>query len=872
MTVLILPLNDPRAALDTAGGKGASLARLSAAGLPVPGGFHVTTEAYRRFVAANDLQPRILAAVRAADPAQPATLDAAARAIAEWFAAGDVPAELAAAVATAYADLGDSPAVAVRSSATAEDLPELSFAGQQETFLNVQGVPAVLAAVRHCWASLWTARAIAYRAQHGIDQDAVSLAAVVQSLVDAEAAGVLFTANPVTGRRDEVMISAAWGLGEAVVGGVVTPDTITVEKATGRVRARETADKQVMTVRTAGGTVEGPVPDDLRRAPVLDDAAAAELARYGVQIEELYGAPMDIEWARAGGRFAILQARPITALPAEPAPEPAMDWTLPTPKGKYVRMSITEIMPGPLSPLFETMGMGAIREGVQQLFKDFTGMPRGTYPEDYVTTINGFAYGSANYTARQWLTIAWYVLPRINWMFTKTVPLWQDVMLPRYAETVARWEGRPLEGLAPSELLAGVREILKAFAEHLATLLVATMGAAAGSEGLFTQIYRKWVWRAGDPDAVAFVLGLDSKPIRGEKALFDLAQWCRERPGLAAFMDATEPQSLAAQWEREAAPAGVDAADWQEWQRRFREYLRTYGYAIYDLDFSRPLPADDPAPMLATLKLFMRGEGRNPYERQQTFAARREQGAATVRARFKRGVKRWAFEKSLAWAQKQAPLREDGLAEVGLGYPALRRLLREIGRCLAAAGAISGPEDIFWLEEAEIAQGVAALERGEAPANHMAPVRQRQALWRARARVVPPPKLPAAGPVKLLGLNMEQFIATREQDENGNVLHGVPGSPGRVTAPARVLRGPEDFDRMRPGEVLVASFTTPAWTPLFAMASAVVTDIGGPLSHSSIVAREYAIPAVLGLGSATRRIHNGQPVTVDGTSGTVTLE
>jgi pyruvate,water dikinase len=290
----VLPLDDPQATLETAGGKGESLARLANAGLPVPAGFHVTTAAYRAFVAANNLEPAILAALAGTDPTDLVALEVASGQIRQHFAAAAIPEDIAATIRSAYAGLATTPypvpdtlsqvrhhllPVAVRSSATAEDLPEASFAGQQETFLNVSGPDEVLAAAVKCWASLWTARAIAYRARHGITPESVALAVVVQTLVPAEAAGVLFTADPVTGCRDQIVISAAWGLGEAIVGGLVTPDSLTVDKATGRVLERQTADKQVMTVRADGGTHEQPVPDHLRRAPVLDDGAAAELVR-----------------------------------------------------------------------------------------------------------------------------------------------------------------------------------------------------------------------------------------------------------------------------------------------------------------------------------------------------------------------------------------------------------------------------------------------------------------------------------------------------------------------------------------------------------------------------------------------------------------
>ncbi len=313
----VLGLDDVRASLAVVGGKGAVLAQLCAAGLPVPPGFHVVTVAYDRFVRENGLQPRIpavLAPVRADDPA---SLNTASGAITRLFLGGRMPEAVAGAIRTAYARLhGDSPAVAVRSSGTAEDLPKLSFAGQQETYLNIHGPEDVLKTVQRCWASLWTARAIGYRAQNHIPPNAVQIAVVVQVLVQADSAGILFTANPLNGRRDQAVINAAWGLGEAVVGGQVDPDTLIIDRAKQTVLLRETADKSIMTALTPTGTVEQPVPTTLRNVPVLDDKAALELVQLGERIEGLYRRPMDIEWARAEGRFAILQARPITALPA----------------------------------------------------------------------------------------------------------------------------------------------------------------------------------------------------------------------------------------------------------------------------------------------------------------------------------------------------------------------------------------------------------------------------------------------------------------------------------------------------------------------------------------------------------------------------
>ena len=287
--------------------------------------------------------------------------------------------------ASAQSSIENQKYVAVRSSATAEDLPGASFAGQQDTYLNIRGEQAVLEAVKRCWASLWTARAMAYRARQNIAPDEVALAVVVQELVFAEAAGVMFTANPVNGRRDELMITAAWGLGEAIVSGAVTPDTITVNKSTRRPVRRETAEKLVMTVRTDAGTNEQPVPERLKKAPVLNNARVKELARLGLEIETLYAAPMDIEWALAGGKFAIVQARPVTALP-----EPPLDWPVPAPKVILSRGSFAELLPDPVSPLFGTLAVPLAEKASLAMMSDIGGIDD---PDSYVVAVvNGYVY------------------------------------------------------------------------------------------------------------------------------------------------------------------------------------------------------------------------------------------------------------------------------------------------------------------------------------------------------------------------------------------------------------------------------------------------------------------------------------------------
>ncbi len=862
-----LTLSDPRATLAIAGGKGASLARLVAAGLPVPDGFHVTTEAYQRFVDENDLQTRIVAALEPADPAQPATLEATSQAIRELFSQAQIPADIARAVAQAYAGLpGADPHVAVRSSATAEDLPEASFAGQQETYLNVKGADDALEAVKRCWASLWTARAIGYRTRQNIDQETVKLAVVVQLLVPAEAAGVLFTANPVTGARDQAVISAAWGLGEAVVGGLVTPDALTVSKATGEVLARETADKQVMTTRVDGGTEEHPVPEELRDAPVLSDEQAAELTRLGTQIEQLYERPMDIEWTLVDNKFDIVQARPITALP-EPEVEPPTEWPMPDPKGQYVRASIIDLMPDPISPLFKTIGFRAYSAGLKHTMTEILQSP-AVIPEEHMITINSYAYQDAHMSGPMLWWALTKMIPGMPRMLRTGVSFWRENGRAPYVETIQNWEDQSLPDLSAAELLDGVKELVKAAMYNL-TAQMTWMGACAGSEMLFTRVYDKLIKRAGEPEATAFLMGYDSIPIRAEKSLYDLAAWCRARDTFAAHILNRSSEQLLAQLEEDRVPSDVAADDWQVFRERFQAHVQRFGHIIYDLDVAKPLPLDDPTPMMGMIQMYLRGEGADPHERQKMLETRRMQVVESVFGRIK-GLKRWAFRTTLGWAQSLSEIREDAIADIGLGYPVLRRIVRELGRLLVDAQAVEHPEDVFWLRQEELEQTVAELERGKPLPTMVACVQERKAFSRAAKRVTPPPVLPPSKK-RVMGFSVEGVTAVDEGSQTGDTIKGAGTSAGQVTAPACVLHGPEDFGQMQPGHILVAGITTPAWTPLFAMAAGVITDIGGPLSHGSIVAREYGIPAVMGTGVATRRIHSGQILTMDGGAGVITL-
>lgn len=803
------------------GGKAANLGELVRAGFDVPPGFVVTTQGYLDFVATHGRAARI-AELAEQGPERAAEI----RAVFD----GELPIELADAVVTAYEGLG-SPPVAVRSSATAEDLPDASFAGQQDTYLDVRGADAVLTAVRNCWASLWTDRAITYRQQHRVGAEELSLAVIVQEMVPAEVAGVMFTANPLNGRTDQTVISAARGLGEAVVSGTTTTEETVVELA----------PRQL--IRSSGGGER-----------VLTEETAYGLAELGRRIEAHFGSPQDVEWALVGERLHVLQARPVTALAAPEAPPPT-DWSVPDPTSLYARASIVEQLPDPLTPLFADLIDGAVTRSLTDLMTELIG-PGAVRPGDVaLPTVNGYAY--YRYGRAGMLRISLLSFKALGVLGNgrrSSRERWRSYAHPRYRQAVAAWAGRDLATLSPADLVAGVEALLFAGAEYY-TSVQTIIPVAAMSEVAFTRYYEGVVRRPGDPAAATYLLGFDSLPLRAEKSLYELARWTRDDPELVAALTSTSSPELL---------ADKSAADprWPELWHRLQAHLDAYGHLVYNLDFANPVPADDPAPLIDTVRFYLGHEPLDPDVRQLRSAVAREAATTAVLARLD-GPRRRLFRGLLGWAQQAAPVREDALADVGLAWPQLRRLLAELGRRIVAAGVVQDVDDVYWLRAAELAAALSA----DRPDPLDAEIEQRRRVWRGARRVTPPQVLPERGWLRL----MERWLPAASTAQTGDVLTGLAGSAGRVTAVARVLEGPGDFGQFQAGEILVAPITTPAWTALFVRAAGVVTDVGGPLSHSSIVAREYGIPAVLGTGVATRRIHTGQRITVDGDAGTVTL-
>jgi pyruvate,water dikinase len=352
-------------------------------------------------------------------------------------------------------------------------------------------------------------------------------------------------------------------------------------------------------------------------------------------------------------------------------------------------------------------------------------------------------------------------------------------------------------------------------------------------------------------------------PVRAEQSLFDIAVWVNQNSVLMQYMHDTSTEKLVADYKLDQIPGGIPSDLWVAYCCRFDRHFEKFGRTAYEYDFANPTPAEAPSPQFNAVKLFLEDKAISPYERYQEALEKREQATKSVLNRIGWPRKGW-FEKLLKKAHETGAIREDSIFDMGMGHPIIRSMFAELGRRCVAGNAINAAEDIYWLEEQELQTLVTAIESKVPLPNYADQIPRRKTEWQAALQIVPPVMLPEKS-------FWQRFIGggAPEEKDGKTVLTGLGTSSGQVSAPACVLLSPEDFPRMKLGDVLVATTTTPAWTPLFALASAVVTDIGGPLSHSSIVAREYGIPAVMAARNATRFIRNGQIVTVDGKAGTV---
>jgi pyruvate,water dikinase len=887
-----LPLNSPQANLAKTGGKGMNLARLARAELPVPGGFLITTQAYRDFVDSNNLALTIQQTIAQTDFNNPAALNEASTAIRAQFDQGQMPTQIKQAIMAAYQNLIDNQKssienlpVAVRSSATAEDLPDMSFAGQQDTFLHVIGEAALLKAVVDCWSSLWTARAIGYRARNGIAHEDVALAVVVQIMVPSEASGVLFTANPLNGKRSEMVIDATLGLGEALVSGQVEPDQYIVGE-NGTILQKQIGAKSTIIRGLAGG---GVVTEQVAAAnqQAIPDAVIGELAALGQQVADLFAFPQDIEWGWADGKLYLLQSRPITSL--FPVPE----WAAQNPQLQvmFSFASVQGVM-DPITPLGQDTlkgmlpGLGQlfdlhrsranqtlVLDSAERLWVNFTAAVRHPMGRKVIGTAlpmidptAGQAIGSLLddprlQPERRWFRIKTFV--RVGRFLLPVLGgVWRAMRHPDRERAAAQAVLREMEQGCAQDLTTAVTlpQWLNSFEHYtrdgLATVLIRFLPLVAAGMASLRLVYKltEPIHEQGT-DPLVLMRGLPHNvTTEMDLTLWHTAQAIRADEAAYQAISQGDPEELAQAYRARTLPTAGQTA--------VTHFLEKYGMrGLAEIDFGRPRWRDNPAPIFRTLQSYL--QITDPDQAPEAVFAQGAEAANTAVTQMTTALKQTRHgrlrAKLLPIAVRRlralAGLRESPKFLIISLFGHLRRALDPIAADLAAQGILAQPDDIFFLYVDDLA-AIAAGQTEGWPAR----IRERQARAAREKQRRQIPNL-------LLSDGTAFYEGTASGDGD---LSGTPVSPGSAEGIVHIVLDPHQA-QLAPGEILVCPGTDPAWTPLFLAAGGLITEVGGLMTHGSVVAREYGIPAVVGVHQATTRLQTGQRIRLDGSSGQIDI-
>jgi pyruvate,water dikinase len=820
----LLPLNDvAKDDIASAGGKGANLGELIKIGMSVPPGFVITTAAYRELAATD---PSLRPGVDLGDGA----------AIRKAWEQVRLPDPLVDQIRDRYQALrqaqgaegqaqGAAVRVAVRSSATAEDLAEAAFAGQQDTYLDVVGVDDLLDAVRRCWASLWTERAISYRAKNGIDADDLAIAVVVQAMVPAAVAGVLFTADPVTGARDETIIDASPGLGEAVVAGMVTPEHYRL-------------DRSGTVLEHRAGRTETVVGDQDTAAASgeLSPELLSRLHRIGRRVQDHYGRPMDLEWAVAATAkdepgVWVLQARPLTGLPAEPVTYNRLQARMFSVAGDYLHirpypMDMSTWLPqGPAGWLSKMAASVGVRIDLVEALRESDGVVQRLVPPS-PRLLPGVVFAPLSIITR-----ALKYHPS-RWR--------NDRRYIDYQRRLALLAIKDPADLDWDGLLAHTRRVLSAVKPITALRIdyLPRAGLAIGRLFLALKLL-------GRTDLFADLLsGAETKTKECNQRLTELADAARNGPPAIHFdrLAGTDPSTGSA--EHLLAALRADPAC-EEFVADFDAFLIDFGARETETPLLMSSPTWSDAPQTVLDLISMQPTGVEQPEN----VAERAKVDLLARHRFRAIFDQERVEKMIKEAQDGIGLREDSHFEFMDPVPMLRRTVFEMGSRLTAAGVLETAEDVLHLRLEELLPIPDPARLDPADLDWITKLVSDRKAARAALEGQPLLSLPAAA-------------ATGDA-----LISGVAASSGVVTGVVRVISSPRDFTKLQPGEIMVCPYTNPSWTPLFRLAAAVITDSGGVGSHAAIVAREYGIPAIMGTGNGTSVLADGMKITVDGDHG-----
>ena len=853
------------------GGKGANLGEMVGAGFPVPPGFCITAEAFRRFMGKIDI---------CEVPTDLANIARKFREISEKILSEEIPGDLATTILNAYQSIiGCGRLVAVRSSATAEDLPEASFAGQQDSYLNVDE-ESLLEYVKKCWASLWTERAIHYRINKGFDHSKVYLAVVVQQMVESEASGVAFSVNPLNSNHEEVIIESVWGLGEGLVSGQITPDRYVIEKNSGKILQREIETKKNMVVRPQSGlgTVLVPILENKRSTPSLSDGQVKELAEIVCRIEEYYGSPQDIEWALAENSFYVLQSRPVTTLNLLNAISTAADepeFFSFDPNTEWTNVGLKERCHQPLSILGWSIIEPCQNAGLSWLYEAVAGkkIPTGT---KLFNNVYGYLY--MNFTLIKKISptssLANFLSEDKTGEFSPKRGNLQELklliksffagrkmagfldkefyrMLPGYLQEIKGLGEYELDSLSNRELyeylLAG-----RTLAESFFRYQTASLSVAEVYYKVLTGFMVKWLDDKNMSLSAKLVSGLPNNlTVESNNDVWKLARLLNQSPRLRSLF-------LSMSAEEFLSRAGK-TGEGRFFISQLEDLLKKHGHLNTRMDIATDFWWENPVIVLSMVRGFLSDtENADPDVREWEKKKVREETEAFVRSKLS-FVQRLLLNWILPLTQTYMLLRDNRHYYVTMPFSLMKKTINRLGRRLQTEGFLLSDKDIFFLTTGEI-EAVILGNMGIEDSRTLI-------MKRKSVKEVDIQELPS------LFKGWPQLESSSISIEiEGKTLPGVGGSPGKASGPVKIIRSPGDFALFKAGEVLVTASTDPAWTPLFAIAKAVVTDYGGLLSHGAIVAREYGIPAVLGVNKATEILQDGQSITVDGYNGVVVID
>ncbi|UCE38170.1 MAG: hypothetical protein JSW00_02735 [Thermoplasmata archaeon] len=848
------------------GGKGANLGELTKLGLLVPEGFCITAEAYSDYI--MDVKDEILNIANSIKMEDQSDLQKKVQDIRRTILSIELSKKISLDITEAFMKFvaKNEKSVAVRSSATAEDLPDASFAGQHETYLNVVGIDDLLNKVKECWASLWTPRAIQYRKKHGFRHSKVSMCVVVQRMISPSVSGVMFTYNSLEEKDDEIVVESTFGLGEGLVSGLVTPDTYTIEKDGLKIKRRRISKKEVMVVPSKEGVTKAYVPKEKQEVPTLSDEKIKKLAKIGLVIEQHFKSPQDIEWGLSQDRFYILQSRPVTGLGKK---VPALSQEeLSGLKGEWTKSPLDERVQEPLTPFtwsiaeesipsfFDALSAFGFRVPEDaDLARLFFGRPyvNKTELEKIFSNLPGvvddFIMGGQVQIDRKKIKLSMLPVFFRAFLLVNQVHKNWDSELPEIQKKFDDLKTFQIEEASTDELLTQLDYIV-GIAQSVGTthaLSIVFCEALYQVLAILVERYSQEDFHTLCPNLVS---GLENKTLETNKKLWELAMTAKEIPII-------QKEILKENYAHLVKSLST-TKEGKAFLNRFHGFLDSYGHRSPKYDLYYPSWGDDPNLVLEILRTYLIGEKHmDPKSMEKKSVKEREKAEELVLARLNTHlldnlfpVKRFAFLRLLKLAQKYMTLRENQQFYIGQGYPIARRIVLQIGSHLVEVGIIHKKEDVFFLTIEEIR----SISLGKKIEGLAITINTRKSEFESFSRINPPHLITREGAKEMTGKE---------------ILKGIGGSPGRASGNVKIISNITEFGRFKEGEILVAPTTNPSWTPLFLMAAGIVTEVGGMLCHGAVVAREYGIPAVLGVKNVTQILKDGQHVTLDGTKGII---